>query len=178
MAPKIQPKSIKNRSKNWSYFWSHFGRAKVPKIADLGTPRTLKTSDSSTLLKDFHIFCKSHFVTIFIDFGLHFGGFWDPKLAFFGDQKPIKKLINFWIHFLSILEPSWVPKWSQNPPKSVREIDLRVFFEVLEPTWYPKRLQEGFKAPKTSKKVTSKTVCLMIYNNIFNDLWCIFYYVF
>ena len=86
-------------------------------MAHLGTPQTLKMSDSSTLLNDFHIFCKSYFVTIFVDFGFHFGRFWEPKLALFGDQKSLKILINFWIDFLSILVPSWVPKWTQNRPK-------------------------------------------------------------
>ena len=112
LAPKMDPTSFKNRSKIWSYVWSHFGRAKIPKLADLGTPRTPKMSDSSTLLNDFHLFCKSSFVTIFLDFGLHFGRFWDPKLALFGDQKSIKLFINFGIDFLLILVPSWVPKWN------------------------------------------------------------------
>ena len=99
-------------------------------MAHLGTLRAVKASDSCTLLKDFHIFCKSHFVTIFVDLGLHFGMFWDPKLALFGDQKSIKHLFIFGIHFLSILVPSWVPKCTPNPPKSCALIGFGVFFWI------------------------------------------------
>ena len=78
-------------------------------------------------------------------------GFGTPNWHLLVTNKNNQKHINFWIDLLSILEPSWVPKSSQNPPKSVNQIGPEGVLGVLELTWYPKTLQEGFKAPKPPK---------------------------
>ena len=46
------------------------------------------------------------------------------------DLKTIIVLIDFWIDFWSILEPTWAQLGSQNPPN-------------MEPSWLPKAIQEA-----------------------------------
>ena len=82
---------------------------------------------------------ENHFGAIFGVQGLHFGSFRAPQTALVGIKQSIKNSIIFWIVFLSILEPSWRPKWFPNPPKIAPKINL-------ERSW------GGLGAPKPSKR--------------------------
>ena len=142
--PKIDQKSIQKLI----LFLISFYKAKVAQEAHLGTPPTLNFVGGAIVFEGFLLFDKITFLTKLGPSWLHFGRCWNPFLGFFGDQKSIKKMINFWIVFLSILEPSWRPKWFQNPSKSFPGSDPEGSWSPFGTPRCPKKAQE---APEASK---------------------------
>ena len=71
-------------------------------------------------------------------------------------------MINLWIDFLSILVPSWHPKWLQNDPAILGIIDPEGVFWGLGTLLAPQDAPRGLQRPQRPPKVTSETSFLMI----------------